>query len=262
MGLEMAKSFAEDGATVVITGRNLAKLEDAAKSHANISPFQCDVAKDADMIKLRDAMEKKGGVDFMVNSEYRRGVSHLLDIIVPYARANSLFFLASDAGVLHTFDIKDDYDIQKQFQEVDIDVNGVLRGVNYFLPQLRKKESATIMNVSSALAYVPSAFAPVYCASKAFVHSYTTSLRISLKSTNVKVVELLPPAVKTPMTDDFDPEVKDGFEFMEVDDFVAAVRKGLNDGSDEITPGQAIQLKLMSRIAPGFIVSQVNKNAK
>jgi len=64
------------------------------------------------------------------------------------------------------------------------------------------------------------------------------------------------------MTDGFDPEVKDGFEFMEVDDFVAAVPKGLNDGSDEITPGQAIQLKLMSRLAPGFIVSQLNKNAK
>jgi short-subunit dehydrogenase involved in D-alanine esterification of teichoic acids len=69
MGLEMAKSFAQDGAHVVITGRTKSKLETAAKEHENITPFVCDVSKDDDMIKLRDAMEKKGGVDFLINSK-------------------------------------------------------------------------------------------------------------------------------------------------------------------------------------------------
>ena len=69
MGLEMAKSFARDGAYVVITGRNQSKLETAAKQHENITPFVCDVSKDEDMISLRDAMEKRGGVDFLINSK-------------------------------------------------------------------------------------------------------------------------------------------------------------------------------------------------
>jgi uncharacterized oxidoreductase len=69
MGLEMAKSFANDGARVVITGRNQAKLETAAKQHPNITPFVCDVSKDEDMINLRDAMEEQGGVDFLINSK-------------------------------------------------------------------------------------------------------------------------------------------------------------------------------------------------
>ena len=70
MGLEMAKSFANDGARVVITGRNQSKLELAAEQHANITPFVCDVSKDEDMISLRDAMEKQGGVDFLINSKW------------------------------------------------------------------------------------------------------------------------------------------------------------------------------------------------
>ena len=69
MGLEMAKSFANDGAQVVITGRTQSKLEAAAKEHKNITPFVADVAKDEDMINLRDAMEERGGVDFLINSK-------------------------------------------------------------------------------------------------------------------------------------------------------------------------------------------------
>jgi uncharacterized oxidoreductase len=147
--------------------------------------------------------------------------------------------------------------IGKQFQEVDIDVNGVLRGVHYFLPQLKKKEHATLMIVSSALAYVPYAKMPVYCGAKAFLHSYTQSLRFQLKKTNINVIELLPPLVETPMTADF--EKKDGFEAMPVDKFVASVRKSLDQQKDEITPGQAGQMRFMSRFFANTFARMVNK---
>ena len=71
IGLEMAKSFANDGAKVIITGRHLDKLEEAAKIHKNIVPFQCDVSKDDDVKKLANAVETKyGGVDFLINSKW------------------------------------------------------------------------------------------------------------------------------------------------------------------------------------------------
>lgn len=122
---------------------------------------------------------------------------------------------------------------------------------------MKNKKSATIMVVSSALAFVPYAKMPVYSATKAFLHSYTQSLRFQLTKTNIRVIELLPPLVETPMTADF--EQKDGFAAMPVDKFVASVRKSLDKGQVEITPGQASQMRFMSRYFANFLVKMVNK---
>ena len=165
---------------------------------------------------------------------------------------------------MHEFDVKDSsYDINNELQEVNIDVNGVLRGVHYFLPQLLKKSSGgTIMNVSSGLALVPFPGAPVYSATKAFVHSYTTSLRIQLANTNVKVVELLPPGVETPMTDGpiRDRAKEAGFTLMPVDEFVAVVRAELNANKEEIFPGDSYSMSIMARVAPSFLLGQMSKD--
>src|SRR6202140_4297345 len=65
------------------------------------------------------------------------------------------------------------------------------------LPSLRKQPRATIMAVSSGLAFVPLAMTPTYCATKAAIHSYTQSLRYQLKDTTAQVLELIPPYVQT-----------------------------------------------------------------
>lgn len=239
VGLEMAKSFARDGASVFITGRN---IEEAAKANANITPHDCDVSKDEDMVKFRDDMEAKGGVDFLINN----------------------------AGNIRIFDIKDSSsDIIQEYQQVNIDINGVIRGVHYFLPMLLKKDSAHIMNVTSALAYVPWAATPVYSATMAFVHSYTQSLRKQLEDTNVTVLECLPPMLvesTPPMTttaSDSETTTLDGqsgwFVKMPTTEFMAEFRKALDKGQQqEIAPGQSIRLAITSRFAPGLILGRVN----
>jgi uncharacterized oxidoreductase len=79
---------------------------------------------------------------------------------------------------------------------------GPIRLTAALLPSLWKQPRATIMTVSSGLAFVPFAMTPTYCATKAAIHSYTQSLRYQLKATNVDVIELIPPYVQTTLMGD------------------------------------------------------------
>src|SRR6266478_2210843 len=79
---------------------------------------------------------------------------------------------------------------------------GPIRLTAALLPLLQKQPRATIMNVSSGLAFVPLAMTPTYCTTKAAIHSYTQSLRYQLKATNIEVIELIPPYVATTLMGD------------------------------------------------------------
>jgi uncharacterized oxidoreductase len=125
-------------------------------------------------------------------------------------------------------------------------------GLAFGAPHLKTKSGAAIMNVSSGLAFVPLPISPVYCATKAGLHSFTESLRVQLKNTNVKVFELAPPATQTELLGDVNPEDMKGVSIMKVEDMVKVAVKGLQTDRFEIRPGQANQLKMMSRVAPGF----------
>src|SRR5215470_16474128 len=65
------------------------------------------------------------------------------------------------------------------------------------LPLFKKQNRATVMTVSSGLAFMPMAITPTYCATKAAIHSYTESLRYQLKDAQIEVLELVPPYVAT-----------------------------------------------------------------
>jgi uncharacterized oxidoreductase len=82
---------------------------------------------------------------------------------------------------------------------------------------LMHRGSATIVNVTSALAFVPLAVAPTYCATKAGLHSYTDSLRILLRGSGVDVIEIAPPRVSTDMTG------PGGAESVGADEFVTEI---------------------------------------
>ena len=81
--------------------------------------------------------------------------------------------------------------------EISTNVLGVIRVAAEFIPHLTRQPNAVLLNVSSALGFVPLARFPVYCATKAAVHSFTLSLRHQLKGAGVKVIELIPPYVAT-----------------------------------------------------------------
>ncbi len=229
IGLALAKGFAAAGAQVIITGRNGAKLEAATAANQSISGIVCDVTDNQAIEALRDQVEAEGGCDVLINN----------------------------AGVMHTFDVTKAFPLETQLQEVDIDVNGPVRMVHYFLPGMLKRES-TLVNVSSGLAFIPYTQAPVYSATKAFLHAYTQGLRAQLAGTSVRVLELMPPVVDTKMVSHLDPSIPR----MSSEKLVDAFMKGFRRDKDEITPGISGQLKLMRRLAPGFIFSQLNKQPR
>lgn len=229
IGFALAHAFADAGGHVVITGRSEARLKEAAASHEKLTGMVCDVTRDDQIVALREHMDAGGGTDILVNN----------------------------AGVMHAFDVTNGFPLAKQLDEIDIDVAGPVRMVHHFLPGMLQRE-AMIVNVSSSLAYTPYAAAPVYSASKAFLHSYTQGLRAQLASTSVRVVELLPPVVDTPLADGLDPS----FARMAPETLAATFLRDVRRGRDESTPGFARGLKWGSRLAPGLLFRQLNKSPR
>ena len=143
--------------------------------------------------------------------------------------------------------------------EMEVNVNGTIRMTSALIDVITANRGS-IINVSSGLAFVPLTAGPIYSATKAAIHSYTISLRFQLQETGVRVIELMPPTVKTDLTADM-PEGGD-IKVITTDELVAMTIKDLKAGVLEIRPGQSNQLHWMSRIAPGFISEQLYKGSK
>jgi uncharacterized oxidoreductase len=141
-------------------------------------------------------------------------------------------------------------------------LSGPVRMVQQFLPHLKNREGALIVNVSSGLAFIPLPLSPVYCATKAAIHSFTQSLRVQLDGSSVTVIELAPPAVETPLLrGEFAEEMK-GRTGMDVKVVVNRAIAGIEAGKLEIRPGLSNVLKAMSRIAPAFMLRRMAQMSK
>ena len=142
---------------------------------------------------------------------------------------------------------------------MDINLGGVIRMTSALIDVLTANKG-TLINVSSGLAFVPLSSAPIYCATKAAIHSYTQSLRFQLEESGVEVIELMPPAVKTALSADL-PE--GGLvALMTTDELIKQTFAAFRAGKPEIRPGQANLLALMRRLAPGFMNGQLWKASK
>lgn len=233
IGLEMAKAFLAKNNKVIITGRNQEKLNKAKETLGDVIAIQSDVSNPDSIKALYEQVSK----DFP-----------------------ELNILINNAGVMHTIDLQThELSADALTKELDINVKGVIWMNDAFLPLLKKNNNTATVSVSSGLAFAPLPISPIYCAAKAALHSYTQSLRIQLSNTNVKVFELAPPATATDMLSKFDEEDMKGNAIMPTKDMVATFLKGLAKDKYEICPGQASQLRFMSRFLPSFILGQLSK---
>lgn len=233
IGLTLTKEFLKLGNTVIVTGRNKEKLDLAKKNFPQLHTIQSDVSKTSEI----KALFAKVSTEFP-----------------------ELNMIVNNAGVMRMLNLHDEGgSLEDITTEIEINLSGPIRMVKQFLPHLKNKAHAAIINVSSGLAFVPLPTAPVYCSTKAALHSFTQSLRVQLQRTHVKVFEVAPPATQTELLGSFDAEDMKGISVMGVEDMVKAVMTGLEQDKFEIRPGQSNQLRLMSRVAPAFILKQLSK---
>jgi uncharacterized oxidoreductase len=233
IGLAFALKFLELDNTVIVTGRRQAALDEVKAKHPKLHTIQGDVAEPAQIADLATH----------VKAEFPK-----LDVLM------------NNAGIMLHKNLKvPAADLDGLMAEVNINVGGVIRMTSAFIDILAANKG-TVINVSSALAFVPLPSAPIYCATKAAIHSYTQSLRFQLEETGIEVIELMPPAVKTAMTAEL-PE-GDGVTLITTDELIKQSFAGFKAGKLEIRPGQSNQLALMRRIAPNFINRQLWKASR
>src|SRR5438094_7348481 len=233
IGLAFALRFFDLGNEVIITGRRQAVLDQVKAKYPKLHTIQSDVADPAQIAALAAR----------VKSDFPK-----LDVLM------------NNAGILLYKNLKSPAaDLTGLMAEMNINVGGVV-GTTSALIDVLTRNKGTVINVSSGLAFVPLPSAPIYCATKAAVHSDTQSLRFQLEETGVEVIELMPPAVKTDLSADI--AEGDGIALMTTDELVKQSFALLKKGALEIRPGQAKQLSLMRRLAPDFINRQLWKASK
>lgn len=170
IGRALASEFHRVGNRVVIAGRRLEVLEGVAGAHPGMIPLLLDLAKPETI------------PDFAARLA---------------ADCPDLNVLVNNAGALKT---ENKIDLAVAEEMVATNLLGPIRLTAALLPHLLARPSATILNVSSSLGFVPLVHAPTYGAAKAALHSWTVSIREQLRATNIEVIELIPPAVQTELT--------------------------------------------------------------
>jgi uncharacterized oxidoreductase len=223
IGLALARGLLERNNTVVVSGRNAAKLAEAKRNTPGLHTIESDVT---------DPAQAKAAIESIVNQFGRLNV------------------LVNNAGVMLTWDILQEDD-RAHLDAVDREV-----ATNYIapvkmsllaLPYLLREESAAVVNIASGLAYAPVAKFPVYCGTKAALHSFSKSLRHQLEKTRVKVFDVLPPRTATDLNDDMR-KSKTSAETV-----AKKTLRGIERNRYEIAIGESLALKFMKRIAPRYI---------
>jgi uncharacterized oxidoreductase len=179
IGRGLAEALHGLGNQVVIAGRRLEPLRAVVEANPGIRCLSLDQGDAADI---------------------RRFAIELSD---NYPELN---VLVNNAGIQRVEDLKSGGPGTAELS-VAINLLGPIRLTAALLHLLLGKPRAAILNVTSGLAFMPSALTPTYCASKAALHSYTQSLRYQLRETHVQVIEIIPPMVQTALQGDrgFDP---------------------------------------------------------
>lgn len=226
IGLALARRLLRAGAHPIILGRSAERLATARRAEPSLDGFVCDVTH-------RDAAEQ-------IRSEL-------------HARGAQLEILINNAGVQHTCEPESLAWATPGgvSEEIDTNVHALTRLSYALLPDLAQSAKhgyAALINVSSGLALAPKKSSPIYCATKAYVRSFTRSLRYRVEDAalGVHVMEALPPLVDTNMT------AGRGKGKISSDQCARQIVRDLCAGKHESHVGKVKLLSTLQRVSPSL----------
>jgi uncharacterized oxidoreductase len=199
IGRGLAEAFQTLGNKVIIAGRRQSVLEETTDANPGMACVTLDIDNPKSIKSFAEEM-----IEFHPE----------LNVVI------------NNAGIARQENLKDHADPAKAETMITTNILGTIRLTAALLPHLQKQPRATIINVTSGLGFVPFPAMPTYSATKAFLHSYTESLRFQLKNTSVEVMEIIPPYVQTELggaTQTTDPRA------MPLKDFIAATMANFKD---------------------------------
>ncbi|UOQ50901.1 SDR family oxidoreductase [Hymenobacter cellulosivorans] len=218
IGLALAERFVKAGSQVIVVGRREDKLREAQAQLPSLHTRVCDVASAADRQEL------------------------LRWVQTEFAQVN---VLVNNAGIQNRLQLATDTeDWETRRQELVINLEAPIHLAMLFIPHLQQQPNPAIINVTSGLSFAPAAFAPIYSATKAALHSFTLSLRHQLAATPIKVLEIVPPAVNT----DLGGAGLHTFG-VPVDAFADSIMERLANGEEEVGYGTSEEIRKAVREA-------------
>jgi uncharacterized oxidoreductase len=227
IGFALAERFLAHGNTVIICGRRPEALAAAQRKHPSLHTRVCDLAVPAERAALVTWLKKEHP---------------------------TLNVLVNNAGIQRRIDLTHPEPWPHTQQELASNLEAPIHLTQLLIPVLRTQKNPVIINVTSGLAFAPLASVPVYCATKAALHSFTLSLRHQLKQSGIAVIEIQPPAVDT----DLGGPGLHTFG-VNVNVFADAVFAQLESGEQEISYGFSKESSRASREQLDAIFARMNK---
>lgn len=227
IGLALAKRFLYYKNTVIITGRDQTKLEQIKNEFPDMITFAGDLTDRNIVEQLVSFVEQKHpGLNILVNN----------------------------AAVQYNYSFTDESDLMYKIDyEISVNLVTPLKLTGLFLPLLLKNKNSAVVNISSGLFIAPKKSAPVYCATKSALHSFTKTLRYQLENTNTKVFEIIPALIDTPMT------AGRGKSKISPEQLTDEFFRNFSSGKFESYIGKTKLLKLINRFSPK-LAEKIMKN--
>lgn len=228
IGQAFAEALHAGGNKVIIAGRRRDALASTVHSHPGMESVELDVTDRASIARASAEILRKHP---------------------------SLNVLINNAGVMQVDDVASKVDEELLASTIATNLLGPIRLTGALVDHLKRQPSATIINVSSALGFVPLAWSAVYSSTKAALHSYSLSLRYKLRGTSVKVVEVIPPWVQTDL---LGKENRHDARAMPLEEFTAEAMRLLASNVEEVVVEKAKGLR--DNVGPneGNLVTQLN----
>ncbi|GAA3815928.1 SDR family oxidoreductase [Streptomyces coacervatus] len=202
IGLGLALRLHEAGNKVIVAGRRKELLDEITAEHPGIDALVLDVTDPDSIARVRET------------------------VAASYPELN---VLVNNAGIMLKENLLDPASLPVAEDHVTVNLLGTIRVTYAFLPLLVGKSDAAVVNVTSALAFVPLPITPTYNATKAALHSFSESLRVQLAQAGagVQVIEVAPPGVRTTLLGQQDDE-----NSMPLDEFLDETLGILRDKPD------------------------------